>query len=99
MSGENVTEKGQSPSVGIGSSGSAFLTSDEEERLVMACIATGPKTEQEATRVLEWAHETRLRSEMLTMALEGKLFIGLTADDLTFTTSPNTQVTHGRAQP
>lgn len=62
--------------------GWGFLTEDEVDRILL-CLAVEAGdtgfTEEDAEKILDWAHSVRIGSAMLKLALDGK--IGLSFKD------------------
>lgn len=69
---------------------SAWLDDADAKLIIEAAVATGPKTEDEIVKILEWAESIRCGSCMLEMVLEGSIYVALSpAGEVAFTAPPN----------
>jgi hypothetical protein len=59
---------------------SKLLTNDEVETILLACIKTGPKTDEELASVLRNCELIKVEETCLKLVLQGKLVIYGTAD-------------------
>lgn len=51
--------------------GGSFLSQDETERIVLMAVSSGPKTERDLRKILNWAEGVRIDENLLKLVLDG----------------------------
>lgn len=63
---------------------SEVLTEREMEKVILAVVNHRPATQEELSAAVDWAARARLDATMLQLVLEGRLYLRMDGDEVTF---------------
>lgn len=63
---------------------SEVLTEREMEQVILAVVKHRPATHEELTAAVDWAAKARLEATMLQLVLEGRMYLRMDGDEVTF---------------